>query len=77
MKKVLLKTPKVEKYKEWIKEYIEKVPRINTRLPNTRRPLWNKMETELRRNHEFYKFVQTVEEEIKKIFIYILCRNCS
>ena len=68
MEKVLLKTPKVEKYKEWIKEYIEKVPRTNPRLPNTRRPLWDKMETELGRNHEFYKFVQTVEEEIKKIF---------
>ena len=29
---------------------------------------WDRMEAELGKNHEFYKFVQTVEEELEKIF---------
>ena len=68
MEKLDLKSPKVEKYKEWIRTYIEKVPRTNPRLPNVRRPLWDKMISELGENHEFTKFVRTVESEIEKVF---------
>lgn len=68
MEKLDLKSPKVEKYKEWIRAYIEKVPRSNPRLPNVRKPLWDKMVSELGENHEFTQFVRRVESEIEKIF---------
>ena len=68
MEKLILDSPKVQQYKGWIKEYIEKVPRSNPRLPNVRRPLWDKMESELGKDHEFTRFVRRVESEIEKIF---------
>ena len=68
MEKLILDTPKVQKYKDWIREYIEKTPRSNPRLPNLRKPRWEKMNAELGEDHEFTKFVHTVEIEIEKIF---------
>jgi len=68
MEKLILDSPKVDQYKKWIKTYIEKVPRSNPRLPNIRKPLWEKMISELGEDHEFTKFVREIEFEVGKIF---------
>ena len=68
MERLALDTPKVKQYKEWIEEYVEKIPGASPRLPNIRKPLWDKIYSELGEGHEFVYFLKTIEKEIEKIY---------
>lgn len=68
MERLLLDTPKVEKWKRYIDEYIEKVPKTNPRLPTEKKARWDKIMSELGEKHEFTIFVRSVESGLEKIF---------
>ena len=68
MEKLLVDTPKVNEYKEYISKYIYKEEKLNPRDPIIRNVYWDEVERELGKNHPFYKFLLNVKSGIKKIF---------
>lgn len=65
MEKLDTNSPKVEKYKKWLKEYTikTKIGPFFQRLPD-----WGRLDSELGKNHEFYKFICNCQKGIQEVF---------